>query len=132
MGAAALVSMSLWTVAPVTALWAGSQVAGERMLSMASVGVVIGVLASLTCAMALALTWLNGVYDDLAGRRCYEARASWLHSIGAEEKRALRQRMGITALERVVIFNVYLAVIALGVWYVTSAGPPQPVMAPRL
>jgi hypothetical protein len=40
--------------------------------------------------------------------------------------------MGITALERVVIFNVYLAVIALGVWYVTSAVPPQPVMAPHL
>ena len=34
------------------------------------------------------------------------------------------QSVGITLLERIVVVNVYLAVIALAVWYVFFAGPP--------
>jgi len=42
----------------------------------------------------------------------------------AEEERPVVQRVGITALERVVMLNVYVAVIALAIWFVFYAGPP--------
>jgi hypothetical protein len=35
------------------------------------------------------------------------------------------ERTRITALERIVVANVYIAVIALVVWYVFFAGPPS-------
>jgi hypothetical protein len=36
--------------------------------------------------------------------------------------------VGITLLERIVMINVYLAVIALVIWYVFFAGPPSPIL----
>ena len=38
----------------------------------------------------------------------------------------LRQRVGTTALELIVMINVYIAVIALAIWYVFFAGSPLP------
>jgi hypothetical protein len=42
----------------------------------------------------------------------------------AETEGHISQRVGVTALERVVMLNVYVAVILLTVWYVFFAGPP--------
>jgi hypothetical protein len=37
----------------------------------------------------------------------------------------------VTALERIVMINVYIAVITLVVWYVAFAGAPSPVLCTR-
>jgi hypothetical protein len=95
---------------------------------MAAVGVVIVVLAVLVFALALALTWLNNTYDELTGRPRAERRATWLRSMRAEDERHVSQRVGVTSLERIVVVNVYLAVISLSVWYVFLAGAPGPTL----
>jgi hypothetical protein len=122
--ATAFVTVNIWTGCPLFALWVGSQVVGERRLSMGAVGLTVLVLAVLVFACALALTWLNNVYDELTGRPRVERRATWLRSMRAESEGHISQRVGITPLERIVMVNVYLAVIALVVWYVFFAGPP--------
>jgi hypothetical protein len=127
-GATAFVTVNLWTGAPLLALWVGSQTVGEGTLSMAAVGVVIVVLAVLVFALALALTWLNNTYDELTGRPRAERRATWLRSMRAEDERHVSQRVGVTSLERIVVVNVYLAVISLSVWYVFLAGAPGPTL----
>jgi hypothetical protein len=129
-GVTAFVTINIWTAAPVLALWVGSQIVGKRVLSMAAVGVVVVVLAVLELALTLALTWLNNVYDELTGRRRVERRDTWLRSMRAESEGHVSQRVGITLLERIVIINVYIAVIALVVWYVLFAGPPSPLGCP--
>jgi hypothetical protein len=123
-GATAFVTVNIWTGCPLLALWVGSQVVGERRLSMGAVGLTVVVLAVLVFASALALTWLNNVYDELTGRPRIERRATWLRSMRAEAEGHISQRVGITLLERIVMVNVYLAVISLAVWYVFFAGPP--------
>ena len=127
-GATAFLTVNIWTGAPVLALWVGSQVVGQRALSMTAVGVVIVVLAVAVTLMALALAWLNNTYDELTGRPHAERRAPWLRSMRAEAEGHISQRAGITLLERIVMINVYIAVITLIIWYIFFAGAPSPTL----
>jgi hypothetical protein len=129
-GATAFITAMIWTGAPLLALWVGSQVVGKKALSMAAVGVVVVVLAVVEFALAVALTLLNNVYDEITGRPRTERRSTWLRSMRAEAEGHVSQRVGITLLERIVMINVYIAVIALVVWYVFFAGPPAPLGCP--
>jgi hypothetical protein len=125
-GATAFVTVNMWTGCPLLALWVGSQAVGRGALSMGAVGLVVVVLAVLVFAFALALTWLNNVYDELVGRPRAERRARWLRSMRAEDEGYVSQRVGITLLERIVMINVYLCMIAFAAWYVFLAGAPSP------
>jgi hypothetical protein len=121
-GATAFLAINIWTGAPLVALWAGSQVESETSLTMRALLVVVVVLAVLIVAMTLALTWLSNTYDELIGRPENERRSPWLRSMRAEAEIEISGRVGITALERIVIISVYVAVIALLVWLVFFAG----------
>jgi hypothetical protein len=127
-GATAFLTVNIWTGAPVLALWVGSRVVGQRALSMTAVGVVIVVLTALVIVMALALAWLNNTYDELTRRPSAERRAPWLRSMRAEAEGHISQRTGITLLERIVMINVYIAVITLLIWYIFFAGAPSPTL----
>lgn len=126
-GLTAFIAVNIWTGCPLLALWVGSQVVTNGYLSMAAVIVVIVVLAVLVFAMAVALTWLNNVYDELTGRRRAERHAPWLRSMRDEAESHTSQRVGTTVLERIVVINVYIAVLTLAVWYVFFAGAPSPI-----
>jgi hypothetical protein len=123
-GATAFITVNVWTGGPLFALWVGSRVSNSHILSMAAVGVVVVVLAVLELVMVLALAWMNNIYDELTGRPQIEQRATWLRSMRAEPEGHVGQRVGITTLERIIMVNVWLAVIALAVWWVFFAGPP--------
>ena|SRR5271165_3435092 len=127
-GVTAFIAVNIWTGAPLLALWVGSQFVGHGTLSMAAVGIVVGVLATLVFTMALVLTWLNAIYGVLTGRPTAERRSPWLRSMRGEADVEISHRVGTTALERIVVINVYLAVIALLVWYVFFAGAPSPLL----
>jgi hypothetical protein len=123
-GVTAFITVNIWTGCPLLALWVGSQVVGQGTLSMTAVGVVIVVLAVEVFLMAVVLTWLNNIYDELTGRPRTERRAAWLRSMRAEAEGHVSQRVGITPLERIVVVNVYIAVITLVVWFIFFAGSP--------
>jgi len=127
-GLTAFIAVNIWTGAPLLALWVGSRVVGQSTLSMAAVGIVLVVLAVEVFVLAVALTWLNNIYDELTGRQRAERRSPWLRSMRDESEGHISQRAGITALERIVMINVYIAVIALLAWYVLFAGPPSPIL----
>lgn len=122
----AFVTVNIWTGCPLLALWIGSQAVGHGTLDMGAVGLVVVVLAVLVFAFAMLLTWLNNVYDELIGRPRAERRATWLRSMRAESEGHVSQRVGITLLERIVVINVYVAVIALLAWFFLIAGSPLP------
>jgi hypothetical protein len=125
--ATAFLAVNLWTGAPLIALWVGSQVVGQTVLSMEAVGVVVVVLAVLVFSMSMALAWLSREYDRLNGREPGEQRLPWLRGMSGEE--GIEQPgygAGITALERVVMVSVYLAVICFLLWFFLLAGAPTP------
>ena len=124
--ATAFLSVNIWTGAPLLALWVGSQVSGQTVLSMKAVVVVVLVLAVLVVALAVALTWLNNTYDELIRRPRTEQRMPWLRSMRAESGGDISGRVGITVLEQIVVMSVYLAVITLVIWFFFFAGSPLP------
>ena len=124
--ATAFLTINIWTGAPILALWVGSESSDQNALSMAAVGVVLLVLAVLVVLIALALTWLTNSYDELIGRPPGEHRATWLRSMRAEERSHVASKVGITALERVVMVSVYLATLTLVVWLIFFAGSMAP------
>jgi hypothetical protein len=124
--ATAFIAVNIWTGAPLLSLWVGSRVVGGGVLSMRAVFVVVGVLAALVFAMAMALAWLNATYNRLTGRRSGSVRLAWLRSWNADEEDLDGPELGISALERIVVASVYAAVIALLVWFFAFAGSPLP------
>ena len=122
--ATAFITVNFWTGCPLLAVWVGSRVVGQQTLSMGAVVVVIVLLAVLVFALAIALTWVNNVYDELVKRPRTERRAPWLRSTRGESESHVSQRVGTTVLELIVMINMYIAVIALTIWVVFFTGSP--------
>jgi hypothetical protein len=123
--ATAFLAINLWTGAPLFALWVGAQVVGERQLSMTAVGVVVVTLATLVVVMALALSWLDVTYKRLTGHPLRESRLTWLRSMNIEHE-SVGEGIRTTLLERIVMLNVYVAVILLLAYFFLYPQSPLP------
>jgi hypothetical protein len=122
-----IIAINIWTGAPLAALWVGSQVVGQRLLSMTAVFAVIATLAVLVTAMTFALIWLSARYDKLIGRPTGKPTpVPWLRSMRAEDTDLLRSERGNTALEMIVVGSTVTAIVALEVWLCFFAGPQLP------
>lgn len=124
LSATTLIAINVWTGAPLVALWVGSRVVGQRLLSMTAVFAVIATLAVLVTVMTFALIWLGARYDKLVGRPTGKPTpVPWLRSMRAEDTDLLRSERGNTALEVIVVGSTVTAIVALEVWFCFFAGP---------
>jgi hypothetical protein len=124
LSATTVIAINIWTGAPLAALWIGSRVVGQRLLSMTAVFVVIVTLAVLVGSMTFALIRLGTLYDRLVGRPAGKPTpVPWLRSMRAEDTDLLRSERGNTALEMIVVGSTVTAIIALEVWFCFFAGP---------
>ncbi len=126
--ASALVSINIWTGAPLLGVWVGSRIqAAQNGLSMAALLAVVAVLGVSVFVLAWLLARINGRYDEITGRPA-EARQSspWLRSMRGERDSELRHRQGVSGIERVVMVSVVAAVLAFEVWFFFFAGSPLP------
>lgn len=125
--ATAFLAINIWTGAPLLALWVGARVVGKQELSMTAVFVVVGVLAVLLYGMTILLARLSAAYDELIGRPPDTHRFAWLRSMSTQdEEHASGPRVSVSALERIVMGSVYVAVISFIVWFLFIAGSPLP------
>jgi uncharacterized membrane protein (DUF485 family) len=116
--AATLVSVNIWTGAPLFAVWVGSRFAPESGNSMGAIVIVIGVLAVSVFLLALVLTRLNGAYDRLTGRQTGARRvAPWLRSVRGERHELAQARVHASLIERIVVITVVFAVITFEIWF---------------
>jgi hypothetical protein len=120
--ATAFAAINIWTGCPLLALWVAAQASGEHRITMTALGVFLVTVALLEGVTIIALAWLNDVYDEVTGRRRVERRPPWLRAMSEEAEHHVSQRVGISLPERIVMIIVYVAVIALAVWYVFFAG----------
>lgn len=125
--ASTLVSLNIWTGAPLLAVWVGSKAAGDSGLSMGAVFLVIVVLAVSVGLLATALTWLSAQHDRLTGRPASARRTSpWLRSMRGEREEFARERQTVSPIERIAVLSVVLCVISFEVWFFFFAGSSLP------
>jgi hypothetical protein len=116
--AAVLVSINIWTGAPLLALWVGSRVVPQSGLSMGAVFVVVAVLLAEVLALAMLLVRLNAAYDELTGRPAELRRTSpWLRSMRGEREGLRRARIPSSPIERIAMMSVVSAVLGFEVWF---------------
>jgi hypothetical protein len=116
--AASLVSVNIWTGAPLFAVWVGSRVAPASGTSTGAIALVLAVLAVLEFVLASALTRLNTIYDRLTGRDSGIRRTTpWLRSMRAEREQLVRGRVRVSPIERIAVLSVVTGVLALEVWF---------------
>lgn len=123
--ATAFLSINLWTGAPLFSLWLGSRVVGQRQLSMAAIGVVVVTLAVLVVSMAFMLSWLDATYKEITGHPLRENRATWLRSMNIENE-TVGEGIRTSALERIVMVQVYLATVILVAYFFLVPTSPLP------
>lgn len=115
--ATTLVSLNLWTGGPLLAVWVGSRVqAAVGTLSMAAVGTTIGVLIVITFLLYRVLAWLSVRYNAVIGREMKRQQAVWLKPMSGE-RRTIRTREPLTAVEKIVVTMVVLVVEIALVWF---------------
>lgn len=121
----AFLAMNIWTGAPLFSLWLGSQFVGERRLSMGAVGIVVVTLAVLELAMAMGIAWMDSTYKRITGIALRENRLTWLRSMNIENE-TVGEGMRMSALERIVMINVYVVVIVLVAYFFLFPQSPLP------
>jgi hypothetical protein len=120
--ATALISVNLWTGAPLLAIWCGSQVQGGTGLTMKAVGVVMGVLAVSVAILVFLLVRVEAWYKFFSGEPVQKKRTSpWMRSL-RDGRPELEEKRPLSGVEKVTIGAVVVAVGAFEIWFFFFAG----------
>src|SRR4051812_29286365 len=116
--AMAVVTLNVWTGAPLIALWVGSRVSNHSQASMAGIAVVAVVLAVVCFLLLRLLRVLGAQYDSLVGASpTVRTHVNWLRSMRGERPEYKGVAPTVTMAERIVIVAVVLAFAAFEVWF---------------
>jgi hypothetical protein len=116
--AMAVVTVNVWTGAPLLALWVGSRVQSHSQASMAGIAVVAIVLAIVCFLLLRVLRMLGAQYDSLVGAAPTVRRhVTWLRSMRGERPEYKGVTAEVTMAERIAIVAVVLAVVLFEVWF---------------
>ena len=85
-------------------------------VSMAAVGATIGVLIVVSVLLYQLLAWLSVRYNAAIGRKMKRPQAAWLKPMSGE-RRTVEVKQPLTAVEKIVMISVVVAVEAFLVWF---------------
>jgi len=116
--AMAVVTLNVWTGAPLLALWVGSRVQRHSEATMTGIALVAIVLA-IVCFLLLRLLRLLGAqYDSVVGASpTVRSHVSWLRSMRGERPEYDGVAPTVTMAERIAIAAVVLAFAVFEVWF---------------
>ena len=122
-GVMLVAAFSLWTVIPFGWIWIGSKVSKSQAPSAGPYMIVFfGIVISII-VVVLMLAWLNRLYENLIGTTEVRVERVMLwRSLSDERKRVRRW----SVMEVVLLSSVFVAFVAMGVWFIFLAGSPLP------
>lgn len=126
--AMAIVTLNIWTGAPLAGLWLGSRAAPDSGgISMLAVFVVVASIGALAFALLKLLAVLHATHDRLAGIHATRRQTPWLKPMsGARSRRLGGVAAPLSAAEYAVISGVVLGVAAFEVWFFFYSGSSLP------
>jgi hypothetical protein len=121
-----LVSLNIWTGAPLLAVWVGSRMQHDsNQPKMGSVAVVVIVLAALCLALVRLLALLSARYDAVVGRSPQRREQSpWLRSLRGERAHPTLQERPLRAIEYVLVVAVMVCAAVFEIWFFFFSGSP--------
>jgi hypothetical protein len=124
--AMAVASVSIWTLAPLFALWVGSRVVGDRGLSMGAVFAVVATMFVVCLALIRLLAQLGATYDRVTGRRKQIRRHTpWLRAMSGERPHETGgDEPPLSPLEYVLVGAVLLCYLAFELWFFFYSSSP--------
>ena len=121
--ATALISVNLWTGAPLLSIWVGSRVQGGTGLTMGAVGAVLGTLAVTVSLLVFLLVRVEAAYKFFSGEPVDQRRTMpWMRSLRDERAEFVGVKHKLTGFEKTLIAVVVLAVGAAQAWFFFFAG----------
>ena len=125
LAAMGVVTLNIWTGAPLLGLWAGSRVAPDSGISMLAVFVVVAVIGATAWALLQILGRLQAAHARLGGQPVARRQTTWLKPMSGQRTRGKGgQAPSLTATDYVVVGVVILAIAAFEVWFLFFAGSP--------
>lgn len=123
--AMAAVILNVWTGGPLLAVWLGSRAQTSTTPSMTGIVVVAGSLAAISIVLLKVLAWLGRRYDALTGYKPGPREpAPWLRSLRGERSKEHQRRVGLSALDRIAVVTVVVALAAFEIWFFFYSGSP--------
>jgi hypothetical protein len=125
LAAMGVVTLNIWTGAPLLGLWVGSRVAPESGISMLAVFVIVVVIGATAWVLLQILGRLQIAYARLGGAPVGRRQTSWLKPMSGQRTRGKGgQAPSLSATDYVVVGVVILAIAAFEVWFFFFAGSP--------
>ena len=115
----AVLTVNVWTGAPLLALWVGSRVQTNSQATMLGIAVVAAVLALTAFVLIRLLGIVSATYDRVSGTAGTGVRthAPWLRSMRGERPQYPGVRAQLTGPERIFVGSVVIAVVAFEIWF---------------
>jgi hypothetical protein len=123
--AMAIVAVSIWTFAPLMALWIGSRVQGGGPPKMGAVALVAICLLVFVLVLVRLLAVLDAAHQAATGRRAQVRRhVPWLRSMRGERPHRQGEAIEFTALERTLVIVVAIAFVLFEIWFFVFSSSP--------
>jgi hypothetical protein len=129
MTAMVVVTLNLWTGAPLLGLWAGSRVAGSSGISLGAVAIVVATMAAACLALIALLGAITSAYRGTTGQgAAVRRRSPWLRSVSGERPHGPESgEPALDALDYALVSVVVLAIAAFEVWFLFYGGSSLPI-----
>jgi hypothetical protein len=121
-----LVSLNIWTGAPLLAVWVGSRLQRDsNQPTMAAVALVVVTLGALCLCLVRVLALLSARYDRVVGRApAQRAQSPWLRSLRGERAHPTLAERPLHAIEYVLVAAVIVCSGAFEIWFFFFSGSP--------
>jgi hypothetical protein len=125
LAAITVATVNVWTGSPLLGLWVGSRVQGSGPPKMGAVAAAFLTIAAVSLALVRLVGVLSAAYDELTGRRRTVRRhLPWLRSMRGEREVYEGERPVLSALDRILVVSVVIAVIAFEIWFFFFSSSP--------
>jgi hypothetical protein len=120
-----VLAMNVWTGSPLMALWVGSRVYTLGAPTLAAFGAVFATMLAISLMLVQMLGRLSSTYDRITGRKPAARRHTpWLRSMRGERPREQGKEYRLSALEKILVVTVVLAMAAFEIWFFFYSGSP--------
>jgi hypothetical protein len=118
-----VVTLNIWTGAPLLGLWVGSRVAPDSGISMLAVLVIAVVIGLAAWALLQILGRLQLAYARIGGRPVARRQTTWLKPMSGQRTRGPgAEPPPLSATDYAVVGVVILAIAAFEIWFFFYSG----------